>query len=344
MTGICQTLIDHPAAWTSAMLRGPRAITRHLSAEELAGFDSLLAKTGHLPPQQVTRTDVSQPALVDLLGSLRSDIMDGRGLVLLKGLEPTCYSPEDMERIYWAIGTHLGIAAIQSREGDRLGRVEQDDQDPVARGYRSSGELVMHTDSYEVVGLLCVRKAARGGESALVSSLAIHNALLQERPDLLPALYEGFHLAIPEARLGSKPVTDEKIPVFCQVGGKVSCMVATSFMREAARQLGVPLPGRLAEALDCFSAIAARDELALRFMLEPGEMVLWHNFTNLHSRTGFENDAEHKRLLLRLWLTVPGGRPFVPAFRVRGRAYDRVFEELRQAQQNPSESSSNGVN
>jgi hypothetical protein len=343
MADICRSLIDHPSAWTSKALGGRHAVTRRLGAEELAAFDDLIDRTRELSPQMISRRDVDYPALAGLLKDLHREIMQGRGLVVVSGLDPSRYSAQDLERIFWGIGTHLGDAAIQSRDGDRLGRVERDDQDPVARGYRSAGELVMHTDSYEVVGLLCVRKAAQGGESAFVSSLAIHNVILQERPDLLPALYEGFHLAIPEARLGSKPVTDEKIPVFCLVDGRVSCMVAIGFMREAARQLGVPLPGMLSQALDFFAEVAQREDLALRFMLEPGEMALWHNFTNLHSRTRFEDDPQHKRLLLRLWLTIPDGRPIAPSFHARGQAYDRVYDELRQARQAATPSLHKGV-
>jgi len=327
MTPICQTFIDHPAAWTARELGSRRALERPLKQAELDDLARLLDETAGKAPQAVTRDDVRQPALVALLDELRETLMRGRGAVLLTGLDPARHDPEQLERIYWALGTHLGEAAVQSHAGDRLGRVERDDKDPVARGYRSAGELVMHTDSYEVVGLQCIRSAAHGGQSALVSSLAIHNALLREHPDLLPALYEGYYLAIPEARLGSKPVTDEKIPVFCFVDGQVSCMYAGSFMREAARQKGTPLPGRLAEALEAFSRAAEREDLALRFMLAPGEILLWHNFTNLHSRTEFEDDEQHRRLLLRLWLTVPQGRPVAPEFGVRGAAYARVYRE-----------------
>ncbi len=319
--------IDHPAAWTRAGLGGREAITLRFSAAELDAFDALLARTRDRPPQQLQRDDVVERPLIELFARLRDEILDGRGAILLGGLSSRYADAEDLERIYWAIGTHLGHAAVQSRNGDRLGRVERDDTDPVARGYRSAGELSMHTDSYEIVGLLCIRKAARGGESALVSSLAIHNALLAERPDLLPPLYEGFRLAIPEARLGSQPVTDAPIPVFCNVDGVVSCMFAASFIREASRMTGTPLPAGLDEALRIFLEVANRDDLALRFTLEPGEILLWHNFTHLHARTEFEDEPGHRRLLLRLWLTVPGGRRFVTAFNARGAAYDRVHRE-----------------
>jgi len=319
--------IVHASAWTRDVVADRAAITRTLDRDEIAAFDALIARTRHRPPQALTRDDVDDPVLLRLFGALREAVMRGRGLVLVAGLDPARFDADSLERIYWAIGTHLGRAAVQSRTGDRLGRVERDDADPVSRGYRSAGELSMHTDSYEVVGLLCIRKAGRGGESALVSALSIHNALLAERPDLLPPLYEGFHLAIPEARLTEQKVTAERIPVFSNIGGTVSCMYAASFMREAERLTGIPMPPGLDEALHAFSRLANRDDLALRFMLESGEMVLWHNFTHLHSRTEFEDEPGHRRLLLRLWLTVPDGRPFVPEFNARGETYERVYRE-----------------
>ena len=67
--------------------------------------------------------------------------------------------------------------------------------------------------------------------------------------------------------------------------------------------------------------------MALRFLLEPGDMMLWHNYTNLHSRTSFEDDPASPRLLLRLWLSVPNGRPADPKFKMRAETYERIYRE-----------------
>jgi hypothetical protein len=332
MTDVCRQIIVHPSAWTAAQLGGKSAITRQLSPEQIAGIDELLARTAHLAPQAVTRKDFDHPAVNELITEIRNELTEGRGLTLLSGLDATRLSPEQMERIYWGIGMHLGVPAVQSRNGDRLGRVQEEENDPVARGYRSSAELHMHTDAYEIVGLMCIQQAAKGGQSALVSSLALHNEILRTHPEHLAPLYEGYYMAIPEAQFSDKPITEQKIPVFCYVDGKVSSIYSGRFMHEAARKMNVPLPQPLADAHAHMAALAQRDDLALRFMLEPGEIVLWHNFMNLHSRTEFENDATHKRLLLRLWLKVPNGRPVVPEIYARGQTYDRVYEEAPQAQ------------
>ena len=275
----------------------------------------------------MTRADFDHTAVNSLLDEIRDVIMNGRGLLIVTGITPDRFSEEDFERIYWGFGTHLGVGAVQSGNGDRLGYVQNRDDDPVKRGYRSLRELHMHTDSYEIVGLMCVRKAKSGGLSGLVSSLAIHNELLATRPDLLPPLYRGFQIASEEARFSSKAVTDEPMPVFCYVDGKVSCMYEPSHMKNAAELVPGGMPADLAEALDYFDVIANRDDMALRFLLEPGDMMLWHNYLNLHSRTAFEDDPRSKRLLLRLWLSLPHGRKVDPAFYMRAQTYERIHRE-----------------
>ncbi|NDB68632.1 MAG: hypothetical protein EB015_11635 [Methylocystaceae bacterium] len=183
-------------------------------------------------------------------------------------------------------------------------------------------EVIMYGRS-----VMLVAGRAVGGQSALVSSVAIHNEIVKHHPEYLESLYEGFHMAIPEARLTDQPITHERIPVFCYVDGKLSCLYTGRFMHDAAEKLNKPLPGLLKDALDFIAKTAERDDLAMRFMLEPGEFMIWHNFLNLHSRTSFENDETHKRLLLRLWLNVPNGRPVVDQLYARGATYDRVYKD-----------------
>ena len=326
MTPICDRIIDHPSAWTPATIGNKDGLKHHLTEEELAAIEVLLERTRHKRPQEVTRADFDHPTITRLLDRVRDVIMNGRGILIVSGITPARFTEEQFERIYWGFGTHLGVGAVQSSNGDRLGYVQADPKDVVMRGYRSPKELHMHTDSYEVIGLMCVRRAKSGGMSGLAPSLSIHNEILQKRPDLLPPLYKGFRIASEEARFSSKAVTDEAMPVFSYVDGKLSCMYEPSHMKNAAELLG-GLPADLAEALDYFDAIANREDMALRFLLEPGDMMLWHNYLNLHSRTAFEDDPKAPRKLLRLWLTVPNGRPADPKFKMRAETYERIYRE-----------------
>ena len=319
--------ITTPAAWTSRAIDGKAGLTQPLTQAQRAAFDMALARTRHLKPQQTTRDDFDHPEITALVAGLDQTIRHGRGAVLLSGLTRETCSEEDMERIYWGIGCCLGEPAVQSMLGDRLGHVQHVKDDPVARGYRSNEELSPHTDSYRMVGLMCLQRAESGGLSRIVSSLSIHNEILATRPDLLAPLYEGYHYAVAEAQFSSQPVTDFKIPVFCCVDGIVSCCYVRSFMEQAAKIRGESLPTRLVEALDYFDMISERDDVRAEFMLEPGEMLLWHNFQMLHARTAYRDSPASCRHLLRLWLKIENDRPIVSEILKRAKIYERIHRE-----------------
>jgi Taurine catabolism dioxygenase TauD, TfdA family len=322
--------IETEAAWTGPAIGGKAGLTHRLTPAQIAAFDDALSRTRDLRPQEATAADFAHPEIVALTRWLDKTIRHGRGAVLLSGITPATHSQDDMERIYWGIGCNLGTPVEQSALGDRLGHVKHVKDDPVARGYRSNEELTPHTDSYRMVGLMCLQKAESGGYSRIVSSHAIHNAMLATRPDLLAPLYEGYYYAIAEARFSSQPVTDFKIPVFCCIDDIVSCGISRSFIDEAARLRGEPLPAKLKEALDYFESLAESDDLRIKFMLEPGEMLLWHNFQMLHARDAYQDSPEHTRHLLRLWLRIENDRPIADAILQRSAIYEQLYRERRE--------------
>jgi hypothetical protein len=90
--------------------------------------------------------------------------------------------------------------------------------------------------------------------------------------------------------------------------------------------MGEPLPADLDEALTYFASVARREDVRIEFVLEPGEIMICNNFAVLHARTEFENAPGRERLLLRLWLNVPNGRPIVPELLERARRFDRKYD------------------
>lgn len=328
MTEIHARPIVHPGVWKNSGPDAKDRITVRLTQDHLAAIDTLLAATRHLAPQSVTRAEFSHIALDPLLDELFILLQRGRGVVLVAGLDPSKYSAEELERVYWGFGTHWGVAAVQSARGERLGHVLDDPDNRTDRGYRSTRELAFHTDSYELVGLLSLQRGESGGESRLVSALAIHNEILATRPDLLTPLYRGFPYASNEARGTERPVTDYDVPIFSCVDGQVSCGYLRNFIRQAAEILGRELPADLVEAMDCLDAIANDSAFHINFTIEPGEMLLCNNFITLHARTAFQNSPTRQRHLLRLWLDVPNGRPVVPELARRSREY-RAREQGR---------------
>jgi hypothetical protein len=330
MTYIHRALIDHPSAWTNASIGGKQGLVFQLPPECLDAFEEVLAKTAHTAPLDVSRDEFDHPVVNATLAEIRQILQAGRGAVIVSGITRERFSEEAFERLYWGFGLHLGVPASQSYRGDRLGRVTQTavgPNNPINRGYKGSGELNPHTDNnVEIVGLMSVQKAAEGGYSLLASSTAIHNEIVATRPELLETLYEGYYMSSEEASLSSKPVTEFKIPVFCYVDGTLSCLFNRGFYDRANRIRG-DMPPEFNEATKVITALSRRPDIQLRYILEPGEMMLINNYTTLHARTPFTDSAEYKRSLLRLWLTVPDGRPVSDGFRRRAAGYKPGTEQ-----------------
>ena len=301
--------IDHPSAWTGREIGGREGLTHRVSAAQLAAIDGLVQAVRGRDFPEITRADFSHPAVDALMQAARHQVMHGHGAIILSGFDVARYSVEDYALLYWGLGTHLGRGAVQSHRGDFMGYVRREENGQ-ARGYTTDMELRSHTDFHEILSLAAVSGSASGGESGLVSALAIHNAIARERPELLAPLYAGAVVEYPRGEWR------RQVPIFCEEQGRISCFCNRVFMPADE------MPPELKEALAFFDDVAARPEVRADFMLEPGEMVFWHNYQMLHSRRSFADTAEQKRLLLRLWLNVPEGRPMAAPIRELTRRID----------------------
>jgi hypothetical protein len=266
-----------------------------------------------LNPSVITAQDVPLPTLGPRLRGILEEVMNGRGFVLIKGLPIERWTRREAAVAFLIIGVHLGNLRMQNVEGHLLGHVRdlgRSSDDPNTRIYQTRERQTFHTDSCDVVGLMCLQQAKSGGLSSLVSSTTIFNEMRRRRPDLLNVLLQPIETdrrgEVPEV---SKPYFN--IPVFNYYDGLVSAIYQRQYIESARRFPGVaPLTSLQIEALDLLDELANDPKLNLMMELEPGDIQLVHNHTILHDRTAFEDypEPERKRHLLRLWLAPPGAR------------------------------------
>ena len=228
--------------------------------------------------------------------------------------------------IFCGIGAHLGSARSQNAAGHILGHVKDvglDVNDPNVRIYQTTARQTFHTDSTDVVGLLCLAEAMEGGDSLLVSTVTLYNEMRRRHPDLAPLLFE----PVATDRRGEIPDGMQpwfEIPVLSWHHGRLTGLYQRQYVDSAARHDGAPrLSDAQVAALDAWDALTNDPDLHLKMRLAPGDMQFVYNHHLMHDRTGFRDwpDPARRRHLLRLWLALPGDRELPPVFAQR---YGRI--------------------
>jgi len=315
------------SAWLGREMATHPRWRRDLTAAEIEEIDRALRGVDGLPWREVTADRFPLPGMKSRFAEIAEELEEGSGMVKLRGLPVERYTAEELRRIWFAIGCHLGTPVFQNRRGELMREIRDEGSEagqrygqvPAAAGegkaFLSSyartltnGALRFHTDRTDVVGLLCVQQANAGGVSRLVSSVAIHNEMLRRRPDLLELLFQDFH----RSRFGEEAAGNSvtyALPIFGLHQGKFTSHFSLTYI-EAAEMAGhVPkLTPAQREALDMLLALA--EELSFDMTLEPGDMQFLNNHVVYHARTAFTDGAEERqhRLLYRLWLAMPNSR------------------------------------
>ena len=316
---------DNPSAWygTDMAQRQSEWVT-DITSDEVTELEAAANKllSSERDIAQIAAKDFSLPVLGKKLLTLRENLLHGRGFAVLRGLPVHCYPERISATMFYGIGCHIGHPRSQNREGHVLGHVRDlgvKGNDPNVRIYQTNERQTFHTDSADVVGLLCLKTAKSGGQSLLVSASTIFNEMQLRRPDLLELLLQ----PVATDRRGEVPAGEKPymlIPVFSDYKGYLTIFYQRQYIESAQRFEDAPrLPELHAEALNLFDDLANDPMIHFSMKLEQGDMQFVHNHSLLHDRTSFvdwEEDAE-KRHLLRLWLSVPGDRPLPGIFASR---------------------------
>ena len=195
--------ISGPFTWTGAELAANRGWIREFSDEQVHRIDSAILdfeRSGH-HWRQADRHTLPLDGFETLFTDVAEELENGVGLFRLSGVDVERHDADALKAFYLSFGDHLGMAVPQTLEGDRLTSVEDEgaksnsygiiDDQEIEGGFRSSrarafsnAGLRFHTDRCDVVSLLCASQAKIGGHSKIASAVAIHNAMLERRPDL----------------------------------------------------------------------------------------------------------------------------------------------------------------
>ncbi|MEM0949321.1 MAG: TauD/TfdA family dioxygenase [Pseudomonadota bacterium] len=317
--------ITGPGAWIGAeMAAHPERWLVTLTPEDIADLEQAARHYLELEKDigEITVSEFPLARFHAHLRKLQDKLRSGTGVEILRGLPVNTYSQAFAATVFCGIGAHLGLARSQNAAGHILGHVRDTgatSSDPKTRIYQTAERQTFHTDSADVVGLLCLQTAREGGRSLLVSAETIYNRMMATRPDLCACLFDPISTdRRGEIPPGAKPFFS--IPVFSWHAGRLTVCYQRQYIDSAQRFDGAfPLSPTHIEALDLFDRFANDPKLHFVMDLEPGDMQFVYNHAQLHDRTGFTDwpEPERRRHLLRLWLSLPGDRDLPPSFAER---------------------------
>jgi hypothetical protein len=303
-------ILEPSCEWRADDVADPSAWTETLGPREVEELDAAIGHARGVSDDflDIGKADFPLPSLGVRLAAIEDELMNGRGFVLLRGLPRERWSNDEMCLAYWGIGAHLGRPWPQNHKGHVLGDVTDQGKppgDPTARG-NELGQigLEFHCDGADLVGLMCLAQGVSGGASAVCNSVALHNDLVRERPDLAAELYKPQPYDMRgEQAPGSRRWYE--VPVFTECGSRLFVRLIGAYIRASQRHADAPrLTPAAIEALDWIQARAQSGAYSVFMDFRPGDMQFINNYHVLHGRAAYVDDraAGKVRHLKRLWL------------------------------------------
>ncbi|KAK3940280.1 hypothetical protein QBC46DRAFT_314019 [Diplogelasinospora grovesii] len=324
--------VNAERTWSGSDFASENDYIVHLSADDITEIEGALAHfkglKGDLGPDDVNPRTFPLPSLGTRLTDLANVIHNGRGFVVLRGLNPDKYSNYDNILVYLGVTSYIAeTRGLQDFDGRMLLHIQQVVADVKKHGSMPNSPYVaraqpFHTDLCDVLSLYALDVAAYGGESFLASSAKIYNEIARTRPDVIHVLaaddwpfdefWEGQYHTRPllynfTSSSSSPPSgnTPNPDPVSTSNAGAGP---GFQFSRRpltgshfSPHHPAVPSMSELqAEALDMVYFLAK--EHAVEITLRKGDVQIFNNFAMLHARSSFGDDADHRRHMLRLWL------------------------------------------
>ena len=305
--------VTGPSVWDGADISSDTSWLYQLSKQTITEIKANLAAMDieHVVLKDLSADNFPLPSFVSQGQAISQQIATGRGVAKLSGLDVSNYTTAETKVIYSGLCAHIGITVSQSHKGDYIGEVMDFRNTDDDRRYHNGGEFIMHRDpTADVVGLLNIRPSKSGGASRVMSAGMVHNALLQDYPELMPTIYSGFPYRRTTPDRGTTDLySPYRIPVFdFNDAGEFSSHYIPGFSQFYQERDALPedhIEVRAQKAIQ--DVLWNRPQLYLEYMMEPGDMAFVSNRVALHARTDYEDFAEieRARLMLRVWLQLP---------------------------------------
>jgi hypothetical protein len=296
------TYLSSKTAWTGSQFTSLAEYVERLGESDVLEIEQALQhfKTLGLDGDMASPDTFPLPNLGPRLRKVRSEIYEGKGFGVIRGIDAQKYPVEDLTTIYLGVQSYISnLQGRQDKKGNMLVHIVADNSSKIkAEHHRhSTAPITFHNEEAgDVVSWLTRSTAASGGRCIIASGHTVYNVLAAVRPDMIRTLSRAdWPFGIP--RFQCRPV------MFHHDGRIIMNFGRTALLGSASnpRPANFPeLTARQMEALDAIEIIAQATQLEIT--TQAGDMHFINNLFVLHRREGFVNgqSLEQRRHLVRM--------------------------------------------
>jgi len=299
-----EIITDKNLAWDKTLGKNPSEFIAKLSPESI---DELRLNMANLKDKRIN----DFPLLSGNIKRLKNEkIIHGVGLFIIDGNTFSGFTKSEVSNIYEIISMILGELLEQNIKGERIIKIKDKGKSLSTGGryHQTSDGGSYHTDgphwiqSPDILGMLCVNPALKGGTSKFISAYTIHNEILKKGIDKLKPLYENFFFDKREKV--AKDLRTISKPVFNFVNDKLSCRFLKDYITTGHKIENVSLSISQKLSLNLIKNISEDSKNSLSYNLETNDMVFSDNHRLFHGRTAFKDldGSSKKREFLRVWI------------------------------------------
>ena len=302
------SIINSSGSWKGKEISGQPDWQIDLTENHIKEINELISGNGQ-----------KNSSITQLFADARETLENGPGVVLIRNCPVHDLNEGEAKKLFSILASLIGTLVSQSSEGELIFSVRDSgykEDDPRSRGPNTRKKLSFHSDRCDVIGFLCLKQAMSGGENQIVSSIAIHNHLVENEPGLIKYLYEPFYYRRHNVDTGNElPYCRQ--PIFSVTEGKFACNLLRVLIDRAYAMPELPdMSEEQKRALDAIEETASLPEMHFNFRQRPGDILFLNNWTTLHRRSEFIDfpEPEKKRHILRAWISPPNNRSIDPLF------------------------------
>jgi hypothetical protein len=311
------------AAWTrAAVIADDYRVTLSEAAQKELLEAAKTLRRQPVPLLALRSDSFEMPVCRAAMEEVRRILTEGIRFALLSRLPMEELSLEEAKALYWMLSSMLARPVAQKLDGTIIYDVHDTGQQALpgsgVRPDKTNIDLQFHNDNaYNAtmpvyVGLLCVRPAKDGGMSRVMSFYTAHNALRDRHADVLARLYQPFWFDR-QREFHAGEASTFSAPVFIRDGDRLSARLSLHQIRGGYALRGETMDNETAAAVEAIRDVFADWSLQFDFHLQAGDMQFVANREIGHSRTEFHDheEAERRRLLIRLWLRNEGAQGYI---------------------------------